>query len=107
MLKFNKNELLSTINLMKRQIFLEKMKIQKRHIYHHIGIYAFTKEALLRYVSLKRTKNELERKLEQLRALENNMKIHVGLFIFFTFKCGYRGRFRMFKKLMKEKYEKK
>ena len=54
------------------------MKIQKRHIYHHIGIYAFTKEALLRYVSLNRTKNEIDRNLEQLRALDNNMKIHVG-----------------------------
>ena len=52
--------------------------IKKRYIYHHIGIYAFTKEALLRYVSLDRTKKELDRNLEQLRALENNMKIHVG-----------------------------
>ena len=48
------------------------------HLYHHIGIYAFTNNALMRYVSLKRTKLELERKLEQLRALENNMSIHVG-----------------------------
>jgi 3-deoxy-manno-octulosonate cytidylyltransferase (CMP-KDO synthetase) len=32
----------------------------------------------VRYVSLKRSKLELERKLEQLRALENNMSIHVG-----------------------------
>ena len=31
-----------------------------------------------RYVSLERSKLELERKLEQLRALENNMSIHVG-----------------------------
>ena len=46
--------------------------------YHHIGIYAFTSKALLRYVSLKRSKLELERKLEQLRAMENNMSIHVG-----------------------------
>ena len=46
--------------------------------YHHIGIYAFTSKALIRYVSLKRTKLELERKLEQLRALENKMSIHVG-----------------------------
>jgi len=48
------------------------------NLYHHIGIYAFTSEALIRYVSLKRSKLELERKLEQLRALENNMSIHVG-----------------------------
>ena len=32
----------------------------------------------MRYVSLKRSKLELERKLEQLRALENSMIIHVG-----------------------------
>ena len=51
---------------------------KKRYIYHHIGIYAFTKEALLRYVSLTRSKKELDRNLEQQRALENNMKIHVG-----------------------------
>ena len=48
------------------------------NLYHHIGIYAFTNKALIRYVSLKRSKLELERKLEQLRALENNMTIHVG-----------------------------
>ena len=48
------------------------------NLYHHIGIYAFTSKALIRYVSLKRSKLELERKLEQLRALENNMSIHVG-----------------------------
>ena len=46
--------------------------------YHHVGIYAFTNKALIRYVSLKRTKLEIERKLEQMRALENEMKIHVG-----------------------------
>ena len=47
-------------------------------VYHHIGIYAFTNEALIRYVNLKRTKLEIERKLEQLRALDNKMKIEVG-----------------------------
>ena len=48
------------------------------NIYHHVGIYAFTNKALVRYVSLERSKLELERKLEQLRALENDMSIHVG-----------------------------
>ena len=48
------------------------------NIYHHVGIYAFTNKALVRYVSLERSKLELERNLEQLRALENNMSIHVG-----------------------------
>ena len=53
---------------------IKKYKI----FYHHVGIYAFTNKALVRYVSLKRSKLELERKLEQLRALENSMTIHVG-----------------------------
>ena len=47
-------------------------------VYHHVGIYGFTKEALIKYVNLKRSKLELERNLEQMRAFENNMKIHVG-----------------------------
>ena len=46
--------------------------------YHHVGIYAFTSKALQKYVSLKRSKLELNRKLEQLRAMENGMSIHVG-----------------------------
>ena len=46
--------------------------------YHHIGIYGFTNKALIKYVNLKRSKLELERDLEQMRALENSMTIHVG-----------------------------
>ena len=57
--------------------FRKEEKIYK-YFYHHIGIYAFTNKALVRYVSLKRSKLELERKLEQMRALENSMTIHVG-----------------------------
>ncbi len=51
---------------------------ENKHIYHHIGIYGFTREALVRYVNLKRSKLEMERNLEQMRALEDKMKIHVG-----------------------------
>ena len=58
--------------------FFRKDENSQGNLYHHIGIYAFTKKALIRYVDLKRTKLELKRKLEQLRALENNMSIHVG-----------------------------
>jgi 3-deoxy-manno-octulosonate cytidylyltransferase (CMP-KDO synthetase) len=58
--------------------FCRIYKNSKNYLYHHVGIYAFTSKALIKYVTLKRTKLELERKLEQLRALENNMAIHVG-----------------------------
>ena len=58
--------------------FVRLKNIQELQPYHHIGIYAFTNKALSRYVGLKRSKLELERKLEQLRAMENGMSIHVG-----------------------------
>ena len=58
--------------------FVRSKNMQELHPYHHIGIYAFTNKALSRYVGLKRSKLELERKLEQLRAMENEMSIHVG-----------------------------
>ena len=58
--------------------FFRVNKNNHKNLYHHVGIYAFTNKALLRYVSLKRSKIELERKLEQMRALENSMTIHVG-----------------------------
>ena len=58
--------------------FVRLKNIQELQAYHHIGIYAFTNKALSRYVGLKRSKLELERKLEQLRAMENGMSIHVG-----------------------------
>ena len=47
------------------------------HTYHHVGIYAFTNKALIRYVSLDRSKLEIKRKLEQLRALEDLSLIHI------------------------------
>ena len=43
-----------------------------------MGIYAFTNKALIRYVGLKRSNLEIKRKLEQMRALENQMNIDVG-----------------------------
>lgn len=45
--------------------------------YKHIGIYAYRKEALMRFCQLPQGKLELTEKLEQLRALENGMKIQV------------------------------
>ena len=50
---------------------------KKLFFYHHIGIYGFTKNALKKYINLKRSNLELSRNLEQMRALENNMKIDV------------------------------
>lgn len=44
---------------------------------YHMGVYGFCVDALKRFVSLPQTKYELSEKLEQLRALEDGMKIGV------------------------------
>jgi 3-deoxy-manno-octulosonate cytidylyltransferase (CMP-KDO synthetase) len=48
-------------------------------LYHHIGIYAFARRALERFVALPPSPLETRERLEQLRALEAGMLIHVGL----------------------------
>ena len=49
------------------------------NIYHHIGIYCYTTDTLKKFVELNQSKNEIENRLEQLRALDNNMVINVAL----------------------------
>jgi 3-deoxy-manno-octulosonate cytidylyltransferase (CMP-KDO synthetase) len=48
-------------------------------LYHHIGLYAFRRAALDRYVSLPPSPLEQREKLEQLRALEAGMRIDVAV----------------------------
>jgi 3-deoxy-manno-octulosonate cytidylyltransferase (CMP-KDO synthetase) len=45
--------------------------------YRHVGIYAFDRRSLLKFADLPPTPLELSERLEQLRALENGMTIHV------------------------------
>ena len=49
------------------------------NIYHHIGIYCYSSEILKNFVELAQSKNEIENRLEQLRAIDNNIKINVAL----------------------------
>jgi 3-deoxy-manno-octulosonate cytidylyltransferase (CMP-KDO synthetase) len=76
--KVTTKEKLESKNFGKATDFSRSSSNMSENVYHHVGIYAFTNKALVRYVSLERSKLELERKLEQLRALENDMSIHVG-----------------------------
>ncbi len=46
-------------------------------VYKHIGIYSYRKESLLRFVALKQGWLERAERLEQLRALQNGMRIKV------------------------------
>ena len=59
--------------------FLRKTNISVSNIYHHLGIYCYRTETLKNFVSYSQSQNEIENKLEQLRALDNNIKINVAL----------------------------
>ena len=50
-----------------------------KYTYQHIGIYIFKKSILKNFIKLDQTKKEKEKKLEQLRALENGINIDVIL----------------------------
>ena len=77
--KVRVNEILEdNIFIEARDFFRIKKDLNNEKIYHHIGIYAFTNIALTKYVKLPRSKLEIERNLEQMRAMENNLKIKVG-----------------------------
>ncbi len=47
--------------------------------YHHLGIYCYRLETLEKFISLEQSQNEIKNNLEQLRALDNNIKINVAL----------------------------
>lgn len=48
-------------------------------LFHHIGLYAYRRAALARFIALPPSKLEQREKLEQLRALEAGMRIDVAL----------------------------
>ena len=50
-----------------------------QNIYHHIGIYSYKVSVLEKFISLDQTSNEKKNKLEQLRALDNKLRINVAL----------------------------
>ena len=57
----------------------KKNKNKNENYYQHIGIYIFKFETLKLFVSLKQTLREKKLKLEQLRALDNQIPINVVL----------------------------
>ena len=75
----NDSQIDKKLKLYKKDFFRLKNHLNNKKIYHHIGIYAYTSTALTKYVKLARSKLEVQRNLEQMRALENNLVIKVGL----------------------------
>ncbi len=76
--KVNTKEGLNKSNFPFALKFTRKSPMEK-HIYHHLGIYCYSSEALKKFVSLEQSHNEVKNRLEQLRALDNNMNINVAL----------------------------
>ena len=59
--------------------FMRKLDIENNKAYHHLGIYCYNVEILKRFISFKQSQNEIENRLEQLRALDNNINVNVAL----------------------------
>ena len=59
--------------------FVRKINKKDKNIYHHLGIYCYKKETLKEFINYKQTINEIKYKLEQLRAIDNKIKINVAL----------------------------
>ena len=59
--------------------FKRKVDNLNINIYHHLGIYAYKPNVLKKLINYKQTVNEIKDRLEQLRAIENGIKINVAL----------------------------
>ena len=57
----------------------DNLSKSNQNIYHHVGVYMYKVDILEKFVSFEQTKNEKIYKLEQLRALDNRLKINVAL----------------------------
>ena len=57
----------------------DNFSVDSQNIYHHIGIYSYKISVIEKFVSLDQTNNEKINNLEQLRALDNKIKINVAL----------------------------
>ena len=81
----NKNITKAEIKWIKKEKIGEALDFYKnkedsndKNIYHHVGIYGFIPSSLKKFVHLQQTEREKDRKLEQMRALDNGMTIGAG-----------------------------
>ena len=74
-----------------------------QNIYHHIGIYSYKTSTLKKFVSLDQTFKEKKNRLEQLRALDNDLKINVALANFSPIGVDTKEDYLAIKKIMEYK----
>ena len=77
--KVTTKDQLNQSNLSTATSFMREIDNTKKNIYHHIGIYIYNVSYLEKFVKLEQTQNEKSQKLEQLRLMDNNIEINVGL----------------------------
>ena len=70
---------LDSSNFPNAKNFTRKNLKKSDNIYHHLGIYCYHKETLKNFISFDQSNNEVKNNLEQLRALDNGIKINVAL----------------------------
>ena len=65
-------------NLFPQASLFTRVTSEKKNVFHHIGVYCYEVNTLKRFISFNQSKKELENKLEQLRALDNQININVA-----------------------------
>ena len=83
--------------------FMRDVTEEKENIYHHLGIYSYSRDTLEKFVSLNQSASEIKNKLEQLRALDNNMKINVAFAKFAPIGVDTKEDLEAVKKIMENK----
>ena len=94
---------LDTNNFPEALNFMRKVDKQNEKIYHQLGISCYKKEILKTFISLDQSANEIRNRLEQLRALDNNIEINVALAKFSPIGVDTEEDFVAIKKIMEYK----
>ena len=90
-------------NFPKAMNFSRKSLEEHKNTFHHLGIYCYKKETLKEFVLHNQSANEIKNRLEQLRALDNNIGINVALAKSSTIGVDTEEDFVAIKKLMEYK----
>ena len=96
-------ETLNETNFPEAESFMRNISEHKENIYHHLGIYCYDKDTLKKFVSFNQSANEIKNKLEQLRALDNKVKINVAFAKFAPIGVDTEEDFEAIKKMMRYK----
>ena len=85
--------------------FYKTPKKKLNNVYQHVGIYSFRPIALKKFISLPPSKNEIDRSLEQLRAIDAGIKIGITYVENIAISIDTKEDLILIEKLIKEKNE--